>query len=64
MVRLEYCPGYRLKHKALSSGSRDYDVDYPIGRFVLGLLCLAVIYEGVSKSPRIMLITRKSLVVH
>jgi len=24
----------------LSSGARDYDVDYHIGRFVLGLLCV------------------------
>jgi len=23
-----------------SSGARDYDVDYHIGRFVLGLLCV------------------------
>ena len=37
-----YCTSYRLNmFRALlypSSGARDYDVDYHIGRFVLGLL--------------------------
>ena len=37
-----YCTSYRLKIfralLCLSSGTRDYDVDYNIGRFVLGLL--------------------------
>ena len=31
---------------------------------VLQPYCITVLYEGVSKSPRTMLITRKSLVVH
>jgi len=39
---LFYCTSYRLNlFRALlcpSSGARDYDVDYHIGRFVLGLL--------------------------
>ena len=40
--RLLYCTSYRLNmFRALlcpSSGTRDYDVDYHIGRFVRGLL--------------------------
>ena len=39
---LLYCTSYRLNmFRALlcpSSGARDYDVDYHIGRFVLGVL--------------------------
>ena len=39
---LFYCTSYRLNMfralLCLSSGARDYDVDYHIGRFVLGLL--------------------------
>jgi len=39
---LFYCTSYRLNmFRALlcpSSGARDYDVDYHIGRFLLGLL--------------------------
>ena len=39
---LFYCTSYRLNmFRALlcpSSGARNYDVDYHIGRFVLGLL--------------------------
>jgi hypothetical protein len=41
---LYYCTSYRLNmFRALvctSSGARDYDVDYHIGRFVLGFLCV------------------------
>ena len=41
---LFYCTSYRLNmFRALlypSSGARNYDVDYHIGRFVLGLLCV------------------------
>ena len=39
---LFYCTSYRLNMfralLCLSSGARDYDVDYHIGRFVLGLM--------------------------
>jgi hypothetical protein len=41
---LFYCTSYRLNvFQALlcpSSGAHDHDVDYHIGRFVLGLLCV------------------------
>ena len=41
---LFYCTSYRLNmFRTLlcpSSGARDYDVDYHIGRFVVGLLCV------------------------
>jgi len=41
---LFYCTSYRLSmFQTLlcpSSGARDYDVDYHIGRYGLGLLCV------------------------
>ena len=40
MFRALLCP---------SSGTRDYNVDYHIGRFVLGLLCMLEVRCGLAR---------------